>query len=371
MFAVIIGAGPAGLSIGYELTRRNIDFVILEKGQQAGQSFAQYPKNIFFGPWLNNTLPGSRVPWNWRLRRATQPAYTWYLGEYARHNRLPIQFGCNVTRVERDGEGFRVHTNRGVYSCRWLVNCSGYFSTPNVPHHPGQLHSGLTFMHSHDYREAEDLARKLGRSKGKVLVVGGRLTAGETIWDLHQHGFEVSISHREPLRFGPSPFQEALISPITWVWERVALALNLQVDSFPYMAGGPVPKLVRRGEVKVYTGISEFADKEVVFSDGRRAEFDAVVWCTGYRYTTDHLRGLVSDGPLQLNQDMESAEVPGLFFLGLDSQRTFRSRFLRGIRADARKLGQILDTRRAQTPLPWFAEEHEFDLEKVPALVRG
>lgn len=369
MIVVIIGAGPAGLSIGYELTRRGIDFVILEKGQEAGHSFAQYPKNIFFGPWLNNTLPGSRVAWNWRLKRSTQPAYTWYLGEYARHNQLPIQFNCTVNRVDREGEGFRVHTSQGSYACRWLVNCSGYFSTPNLPHYPGQLNSTLTFMHSHDYREAEDLRRKLGRNSGRVLVVGGRLTAGETVLDLHRQGFAVSLSHRRPLKFGPSPWQEALLSPFNWLWERVSLALKLRPDSYPVMAGGPVQKLVRRGQVPTYGAIEEIDGNRVIFTDGRLAEFDAVIWATGYRYTTEHLRGLLSDGPLQLNQEMESSEVPGLFFLGLDGQRTYRSRFLRGIRADARKLGQILDTRRAQEPLPWFAEEHEFDLEKVPALV--
>ena len=76
---LILGAGPAGLSIGYELTRRNLDFLILEKGKVAGESFTHYPQNIFFGPWVNNTLPGSRVAWNWLLRRSTQPAYSWYL----------------------------------------------------------------------------------------------------------------------------------------------------------------------------------------------------------------------------------------------------------------------------------------------------
>jgi len=80
---IVLGAGPAGLSVGYDLSRSDINFLILEKGKVAGESFSHFPANVTFGPWLNNTLPGSRVAWNWKLRRSTQPAYLWYLGEDA------------------------------------------------------------------------------------------------------------------------------------------------------------------------------------------------------------------------------------------------------------------------------------------------
>lgn len=362
---VVIGAGPAGLSIGYELKRRGVDFVILEKGQVAGASFARYPQNIFFGPWLNNTLPGSRVAWNWKLRRARQPAYTWYLGEYARHNQLPVEYGVEVSRVERDAEGFRVVTNQGNFNCRFLVNCSGYFNTPNIPHYPGQLNSSLLFMHSSEYRQARDMQNKLGKSTGRALIVGAGLTAGETMVDLHRSGFQVSLSHRGKLVFGPSPWLEALLSPINSLLEKICLTLNIRCNSNPPMAGGLTQKLVKSGQVPTYPGIDHFEDKTVVFTDGRRLEVDAVFWATGYRYTTQHLRGLISDGEIQVSQ-MESCEVPGLFFLGVDQQRTYRSRFLRGIRADARILGEIMAERLAKAPLPRFAEEYEFDLDQQP-----
>jgi hypothetical protein len=44
-------------------------------------------------------------------------------------------------------------------------------------------------------------------------------------------------------------------------------------------------------------------------------------------------------------QDFESANVPGLFFMGLDRLRNFRSRFLRGIREDAPLLANQLAQR--------------------------
>lgn len=366
---IVLGAGPAGLAIGYELSRRGIDYVILEKGKVAGESFSRYPHNIFFGPWLNNTLPGSRVGWSWLLRRATQPAYTWYLGEYARRHNLPIDFNTEVHSVEHDSDGFRVSTSQGSYRSQLLVNCSGYFSTPNLPNYPGQEASSIVTMHSHQFRDYTDLQRKLGgRAGGKVLVVGAGLTAGETLMELYKNGYQVSLSHRDRLVFGPSPEMEALLSPFSWVVEQLSVAFGVRRNSNPPMAGGRVKQLIEAGTIPLYRGISRFEHDSIVFVDGRQASFDAVVWATGYHYTTRHLRGLLPEGPILL-QGMESARVDGLYFLGLDQQRTYRSRFLRGIREDAEQLGQALARRLARQPLWEEVEEPMIDLDRCPALV--
>jgi len=365
---VVLGAGPAGLSIGYELSRRDIDYIILEKGGVAGESFSHYPKHIFFGPWRNNTLPGSRVGWAWKLRRATQPAYTWYLGEYARHNQLPIQFQCTVLEVDREDQGFRVLTDQGAISCQLVINCTGYFSTPNIPKHEGQATTSVARMHSADYRQASDLQHYLGREGGRVLVVGAGLTAGESVADLHRHGYNVALSHRGRLVFGPSPWMEALQSPVQWVLERAAIALDIRLNSNPPMAGGESRHLIESGQVPVYPAISHFESDAVVFVDGQRRSLDAVLFATGYRYTVAHLAALLPEGPLELRH-MESLPVPGLFFLGLDQQRTYRSRFLRGIRADARALGRLLEQRLARLPVLPPAPEFEVDLERLPQLV--
>lgn len=366
---LVLGAGPAGLSIGYELSRRGIDYLILEKGKVAGESFSRYPHNIFFGPWLNNTLPGSKVGWSWLLRRATQPAYTWYLGEYARCHHLNIQFNTEVHSVERNAEGFRVSTSQGEFQGRLLVNCTGYFSSPQVPQYPGQEATSIVTMHSHQFRDYTDLKRKLGgRSGGKVLVVGAGLTAGETLMELYKNGYQVSLSHRDRLVFGPSPTVESLLSPFSWVVEQLSVAFGVRRNSNPPMAGGRVRSLIEAGTIPLYKGISRFEQDSVVFVDGRQATFDALVWATGYHYTARHLRGTLPEGPILL-QGMESAQVDGLYFLGLDQQRTYRSRFLRGIREDSELLGQALAQRLARQPLWEEPEEPMIDLDRCPALV--
>lgn len=370
---LILGAGPAGLSIGHELCRRGIDVSILEKGTVAGESFSHYPKRIFFGPWCNNTLPGSQVAWSWKLRRSTQPAYTWYLGEYTRHNQLPVQYQCQALEVHKTPSGFRVLTSKGPIKCRFLINCTGYFSTPNLPSYPGQDQSANIFMHSSEYREVADLRKKLGFDGGRVLVVGAGLTAGETMVELHTNGYEVSLSHRSPLVFGPSPVMEAVLSPWNWVLENLAVALNIRRNSNPPMAGGIARRLITSGQVQVFPAISKFGERETVFVDGREQTFDAVLFATGYNYTVRHLANVLPQSSLLVHQ-MESTLVPGLFFLGLDQQRTYRSRFLRGIRADALELGCILEARLKEEipsylPARFSEPPFEVDLEQLPRLV--
>lgn len=340
---IILGAGPAGLSLGYEMLRMGMSCLILEKGDRAGESFAHYPKQIWFGPWLNNTLPGSGVPWHWLLRRTTQPAYSWYLGEYARRNVLPIRFQAEVQRVCRSGNRFVVKTRDGsVLSCDALVNATGYFSKPYLPTVPGLEGSNLPYLHSAHYREAEDARRLLGRDIGKVLVVGQGLSAGETMCELAREGFDVALSHRGALKIGPSVLLESLLSPLMWIREQLAVKLGWRLNSNPPMAGGQSRRLIEQGEVRTFPTMAEVEDKTVVFADGRREAFDLIVFCTGYRYAQDHLVELLGAQPPELKAGVESRLVPGLFFLGLDQQRSFRSRFLRGIRSDAEYLAQHL-----------------------------
>ena len=347
---IILGAGPAGLSIGYEMSRRGVDYLILEKGQVAGESFTHIPKDTCFGPWLNNTLPGSRVSWKWRLRLATQPAYSWYLQEYARRNQLAIQFGSVVSLVRREDKGFLVHTHDKTYHCDFVVNCTGYFSNPNKPSYPGQEESSIVALHNSEFREAADLSHKLGLEKANVLVVGAGLSSGEMLKDLHKNGDCVSLSHRGPVVFGPTPMMTALMSPWNWLVERAAITLDIRLNSNPPMAGGSIQKLLVTGAIPTYPGIDHFEKEKVVFVGGQSQAFDAVVLATGYRYTISHLLGLLPSVPIQV-YNMESTAVPGLFFLGMDQQRTYRSRYLRGIRADAIELGQLLSKRLAKSPI--------------------
>jgi len=364
---IIIGAGPAGLSVAYELIRRGVEPLVLEKGATAGASFAQFPRNIFFGPWLNNLLPGSGIDWAWLLRRSTQPAYTKYLQDYAHQNRLQVKCGVEVLEVRQDGGLFHLETSDGPMTSPLVVNCSGYFAYPFTPPYPGLEATRIPWMHVSAYREPQSVVDRLQRSAGRILVVGKRLSAGETMVELHNIGYQVSLSHRGKLRFGPSQFQEALLSPLTWLIERLAVALRIRQNSYPDMAGGESRRLVKSGQVKTLPDIASFQEDSITFVDGQKMRYDLVIFATGYRPAIRHLAPLLNpEQPLQL-QNMESRQAPGLFFLGVDQQRTYRSRFLRGIVEDSRYLAELV----ARRALRLASLRREGSPDRAPASTTG
>lgn len=349
---IVLGAGPAGLSVAYELVRRGVDPLVLEKGSTPGHSFAAFPRNIFFGPWLNNLLPGSGIDWAWLLKRSTQPAYTKYLQDYAHQNRLPVRCGVAVEKVTREEGLYRLQTSAGDFYCHLLVNATGYFQRPFTPQFTGLNTTQVPHMHVCEYREPATLAQRFGLDRGRVLVVGKRLSAGETFVELHKAGFQLALSHRGKLRFGPSQWGEALLSPFQWVAERLAVALRVRPHSYPLMAGGESQRLIVSGQVATYPNIHRFDREMVVFDDGRQERFDLVIFATGYRPVMGHLESLL--GPLAGEpsmKNMESTQSPGLFFLGLDQQRTYRSRFLRGIVEDSRLLAELVARRATRIPV--------------------
>ncbi|MEW6283927.1 MAG: NAD(P)-binding domain-containing protein, partial [Candidatus Eremiobacterota bacterium] len=99
---IIIGAGPAGLSLGYELKRLGIRSLILEKGPGVASSFRGMYKSIFFGPWVNNMLWGSPVPWHRWFRRTRRDDWVAYLSDFAEDHELVVRAGVTVQRVRRE-----------------------------------------------------------------------------------------------------------------------------------------------------------------------------------------------------------------------------------------------------------------------------
>lgn len=81
-----------------------------------------------------------------------------------------------------------------------------------------------------------------------------------------------------------------------------------------------------------------FYSDGVVWEDGTREPADAVILATGYRANYDYLKdigALYSNGePIQ--SAGVSLSVPGLYFVGLDGQRSISSATLRGVGPDAK-----------------------------------
>lgn len=356
---LILGAGPGGLALAYELKRLGTECLIIERATKVGDTFQRMAEGTHYGPWVNNLLPGPSLvvdPLD-KLRRTRREEYAFYLERYAHLNDLNVQTGTHVNGLSKSANGdFVVNTNKGDFRAPVVVNATGYFSNPKTPAYPGAASSSIPQIHACQYREPSTVRDLLGRGFGSVLIVGKRLTAGETMKSLCQAGFKVSLSHKSPIESMPWPWLQACIFPLTHLMEEVRVRVmprarpwNLQVN----MNRSEHIPLITSGRVSLYPDIQQFEEHTVVFADGQRESFDLVIYATGYAPAMKHLDGFVGLDPntgYPPLDELQSRERPGLYFLGLVDSRTFRSQFLRGLAEDAMFLAAKLAGKQASRP---------------------
>ena len=105
---VIIGAGQAGLSVGYHLARRGKRFVILEANGRVGDSWrARWDSLRLFSPARFDGLDGMPFPaspHSFPLKDEMAD----YLEAYAARFELPVRTGMQVTSLSRSGDRYLV-----------------------------------------------------------------------------------------------------------------------------------------------------------------------------------------------------------------------------------------------------------------------
>src|SRR5690606_35607552 len=299
---------------------------------------------------MNMTL---NSPWDYSaldqetksLRKSQEYVTRFYFKEYleffSRKYGLQVHLNKNVYKIDWDKNcGFRIYLKDGdVVGCKMLVNATGYFSNPIVPNYPG--HKNVLHIHSSEYRDPNTLAARVGVSK-RVLVIGKRITAEQIADELYESGWDVSISCRGKITYAKLTLATKIKNYIYLRLESFCLVINSEKkkNSFPPMTGKKIKKRIDNGDIPLYPCIECIEDKSVRFSNGESREFDAVIYATGFNYSLQHMniafyedKGSVH--PSIMGNGVQSSVVPNLYFVGVDNQINFRSRYLRGIRKDA------------------------------------
>src|SRR4051794_10722373 len=172
--AIVCGAGAAGLGTAACLKRAGVETVVVERGDAVGMSWRRrYPAlRLNTLGWMS-TLPGYRAS---RRRYGDYPKrddWIRYLEDYARHHALAIEYGTEVSRVEKAGRGWQVETDGGSRDASFVVVATGFDREPHVPDWPGRDGFAGELLHAADYRDPEPFR---GRD---VLVVGPGVTGSE------------------------------------------------------------------------------------------------------------------------------------------------------------------------------------------------
>jgi cation diffusion facilitator CzcD-associated flavoprotein CzcO len=299
---LVIGAGPAGLATSRELTRAGVEHVVLERGSQVGETWA----NLYDGLVLHtarglSALPGLAFPAATPLF-PTRALFVDYLHRYAQELRLPIETGADVSSLRRDhGAWVAAIATGDAVRARFAVVATGIVSNPVRPEVPHRARFGGEVLHSVEYRRPD---RFIGR---RVLVVGAGNSAGEIAAELARAGVDVTIAVRSgavvvPREIAGVPIQYFALM-LAGLPRSVQRAAGTMVGRLSELVSGPavlprapetacrqVPLIgfqltdaIRNGTIRLQGGVSEFTADGVRFSNGMTQAFDVVLLATGYR----------------------------------------------------------------------------------------
>ena len=187
--AIIIGAGQAGLAMSHCLGRLGIDHVVLERGRLAERWRSERWDSLrLLTPNWMSRLPG------WPYHGAdpdgfmTKPEYVSFLEQYARAGSVPAVTGAAVQSVRHMPGGYRVESDRGVWTAPCVVIATGHCDVPLVPEMARRCPASIRQVTPCAYRDPAELP------EGGVLVVGASASGVQLAEEIQQSGRQVTIS---------------------------------------------------------------------------------------------------------------------------------------------------------------------------------
>ncbi|CRK56626.1 monooxygenase, putative [Alloactinosynnema sp. L-07] len=336
---LVVGAGQAGLAMGYELTQAGLDFLIVDGAAEVGQSWRRRWDSLrLFTPARYSSLPGLAFPAP-ATHLPDKDEVAAYLADYARHFALPLRLDAGVRELRRaDGGRFEAVTDRGILTAKSVVVATGPFQTPAVPAFANQLPPEILQVHTAHYRNPDQLP------DGPVLVVGAGNSGVQIAGELARtRTVTLAVGTRQPA------LPQRFLGRDLFSWLD-----RLGVMRVP--AQSRLGRRMRERDPLIGTSLRDLERQGVrltgrVTADGSRVDATTIVWATGYR--PDYAWLTVPDSVGANGEPRHNAGVspiPGLYYLGLPYQRTRGSALLGWVGHDATHLMDHLAARRSTAP---------------------
>src|SRR5215472_16248364 len=121
-YAIIIGAGQAGLAMSYCLGALGIDHVVLERGSVAERWRSERWDSLrLLTPNWMNRLPGHLYTGAAPDGFMTSAEFASFLERYASESAAPVITGTEVRAVRHAPAGYRVEAQSGAWHARSVV----------------------------------------------------------------------------------------------------------------------------------------------------------------------------------------------------------------------------------------------------------
>jgi putative flavoprotein involved in K+ transport len=348
---IVIGAGQAGLSVGYHLARRGRPFVILDANQRIGDAWRQRWDSLkLFTPARWDSLDGMRFPAP-AHSFPTKDAMADYLESYATHFKLPVRNGVRVERLRRDGQKYIATAGDRTFVADHVVVAMSSYQSPRIPDFAAELRRDIVQIHSRDYKNPSQLR------EGAVLIVGAGNSGAEIAMDLVSR-HRVVVAGRDT---GEIPFRVNSLAARLFllrivfrlVFHRIftiRTPFGRKVRGTELTKGGP---LIRTRSKDLAAAGVERLPKVVgvqnglpLLEDGRTIDVANIVWCSGFTPGFSWIDLPILDGrgvPVHDGGVVQSE--PGLYFVGLLFLYAFSSTMIHGVGRDADRIAGVIDAR--------------------------
>lgn len=334
---IIIGAGQAGLSMGFFLKQQDVSFLLLDAGERVGDSWRKrYDSLILFTPKSYSALPGMTFEGD-QDAFPSKDEMADYLETYAKHFSLPVQLRTYVQKVKQIDSGFEVVTNKEILYSKQIIIASGAFQAPFLPSASRQYPKDVFQIHSSAYISPKQIP------EGPILVVGGGNSGTQIAAELAMER-EVTIAISRPFKFLPVHFFGRSI--FSWLETLGFLYAGTDTKRGAWFRkqgdsifGFEFRNLIQNGRVRVKPRVVDVQGDRTVFLDGSNMVVKNIIWSTGFApdYKWLEIKGALDEKGEPLHYRGVSS-VKGLFFIGLPWQRQRGSALVCGVGRDAEYL---------------------------------
>jgi putative flavoprotein involved in K+ transport len=347
---LVIGGGQAGLATGYELSRRDLPYKIIDANERIGDAWRNRWDSLrLFTPNRLNHLPGMPFPgYHWGFPSKNEMAD--YLESYARKFDLRVETGVRVERLTREGDRFVATSGDRRFEADNVVVAMSSWQRPRVPDFASELDPWIVQLHVAEYKNPGQL------QQGDVLVVGaGNSGAEVAIEAARTHKVLLSGPATGAIPFRPESVVARVLMPIIGrvIFHRVLTTrtpIGKKVRPKWISTGEPLirvkPKDLAAFGVERVPRVMGVQSGLPQLEDGRSVDVANVVWCTGFHpgFSWIDLPVLGPQEPLHQRGIVESE--PGLYFIGLKFLHSVSSEQIHGVGRDAHRIAGKIAARR-------------------------
>lgn len=286
---LIIGAGPIGIATALEAKKKQLNYIVIEKGALVN-SLYNYPVNMKFFSSAER-LEIDNVPFITTNVKPIRAEALEYYRRIAINNSLHINLFEQVIAVDQNHGHYNITTNKSVYTAKNIVVATGFYDIPNLLDIPGEDLPKVF----HYYKDPHYFAGQ------KVVVIGASNSAVDAALEIYRKGGQVTMIIR-----GPS------IGSRVKYWVKPDIENRIEEGSIQALYQSKL-LAIRKDEV------------DILLQNGTTTtiENDFVLAMTGYMPDFDFLRKLgiqLSDDNKKIphyNQETMETNQKGIYLAGV------------------------------------------------------